>query len=196
MKQYFLATEKGIFMGKKKETNCVISFNKPPANKNPPQKWKSQNLWHFVSSFGDSEQHEAARSEPSTGSPTPNTHFCNSSFSLLSFWTKEGLSRTCNLWSHNYMLGKQRSVFSTEVFLQIKSVRKMLLSLLIVNCCKDPHPHTQYTLVRPEHTIKILFDSLCCTRSKIGSINRNLVNSYKLCCIKLNKAVRSWDDLP
>lgn len=98
----FWPWKKEFWWGKKKETNCVI------------------NLWHFVSSFGDSEQHEAARSEPGTGSPTPNnTHFCNSSFSSLSFWTKEGLSRTCNLWSHNYTPGKQRSVSSTEVFLQI-----------------------------------------------------------------------------
>lgn len=41
----FLATEKGIFMGgkkNKKETKCMIRFIKPPANENPPPKKKNE----------------------------------------------------------------------------------------------------------------------------------------------------------
>lgn len=116
----FWPQKKDFLWGKKKKPTAWSHLSSLQQTRIPPKKWKSQNLWHFVSSFRDSEQHEAARSEPGTGSSTPNnTHFCNPSFSSLSFWTKEGLSRTCNLWSHNYTPGKQRSVFSTEVFLQI-----------------------------------------------------------------------------
>lgn len=76
MKQSFLTTEKGIFMGKKKETNCMISFIKPPANKNPPPK-KNEKAGTsgilFLPSEIQSSTKQHAQS-PAQALPRPTTH--------------------------------------------------------------------------------------------------------------------------
>lgn len=156
MNQSFLATEKGIFTGKR---NQVHDPTYQASRKQEPMKTQicqNQNcLWCFVSSLGDLEQQHpscvlsvGAGAEPRAGSSTPHptqqhTYINNSGFyHFQSFLTasKGGKdSQEHIICGHIITQQGNRAQFSQLKYCYKikKKVRKPLLSLLILNWCKE-----------------------------------------------------------